>query len=52
VLIDVTIVRAILVPSLMRLLGKWNWWLPQPIGRLLFVRGERVPETASASDPA
>ena len=29
VLIDATIVRALLVPSLMALLGRWNWWLPR-----------------------
>jgi RND superfamily putative drug exporter len=28
VLIDATLVRALLVPSLMALLGRWNWWLP------------------------
>jgi RND superfamily putative drug exporter len=34
VLIDATIVRAMLVPSLMALLGKWNWWAPRPLRRL------------------
>ncbi len=34
VLIDATIVRALLVPSLMELLGKWNWWAPRPLRRL------------------
>jgi len=34
VLIDATIVRALLVPSLMRLLGDWNWWAPKPLARL------------------
>ena len=34
VLIDATIVRALLVPSLMRLLGEWNWWAPKPLVRL------------------
>ena len=33
VLIDATIVRALLVPSLMRLLGDWNWWAPAPLAR-------------------
>ena len=28
VLIDATLVRALLVPSLMAILGRWNWWLP------------------------
>jgi RND superfamily putative drug exporter len=34
VLIDASIVRALLVPSLMQLLGKWNWWAPRPLRRL------------------
>jgi RND superfamily putative drug exporter len=34
VLIDASIVRALLVPSLMQLLGKWNWWAPAPLRRL------------------
>jgi uncharacterized membrane protein YdfJ with MMPL/SSD domain len=34
VLIDATIVRALLVPSLMALLGRWNWWAPKPLVRL------------------
>jgi uncharacterized membrane protein YdfJ with MMPL/SSD domain len=34
VLIDAFIVRTLLVPSLMALLGKWNWWSPRPLRRL------------------
>jgi RND superfamily putative drug exporter len=34
VLIDATIVRALLVPSLMRLFGDWNWWAPKPLRRV------------------
>ena len=34
VLIDATIVRALLVPALMELLGRWNWWAPRPLRRL------------------
>ena len=34
VLIDATIIRALLVPSLMQLLGDWNWWAPGPLARL------------------
>jgi uncharacterized membrane protein YdfJ with MMPL/SSD domain len=34
VLIDASIIRALLVPSLMELLGKWNWWAPAPLRRL------------------
>ena len=34
VLLDATVVRALLVPSLMRLLGEWNWWAPGPLRRV------------------
>jgi RND superfamily putative drug exporter len=34
VLLDATIVRALLVPSLMRLFGEWNWWAPAPLRRI------------------
>jgi RND superfamily putative drug exporter len=34
VLLDATIIRALLVPSLMELLGRWNWWAPRPLRRL------------------
>jgi RND superfamily putative drug exporter len=34
VLIDASIIRALLVPSLMVLLGEWNWWAPRPLRRL------------------
>jgi uncharacterized membrane protein YdfJ with MMPL/SSD domain len=34
VLIDASLVRGLLVPSLMGLLGKWNWWAPGPLRRL------------------
>jgi RND superfamily putative drug exporter len=33
VLIDATIIRVLLVPATMRLLGDWNWWAPGPLGR-------------------
>jgi len=34
VLLDATIIRALLVPALMELLGEWNWWAPKPLRRL------------------
>jgi uncharacterized membrane protein YdfJ with MMPL/SSD domain len=37
VLVDATVVRAFLVPSLMALLGRWNWWAPRPL-RWLYSR--------------
>jgi RND superfamily putative drug exporter len=38
IIIDATLIRALLVPSLMRLFGRWNWWFPEPLGKLLLVR--------------
>jgi RND superfamily putative drug exporter len=35
VAIDATLVRLVLVPATMELLGKWNWWLPRPLARVL-----------------
>jgi putative drug exporter of the RND superfamily len=35
VALDATIVRLILVPAVMVLAGKWNWWLPEPLKRML-----------------
>ena len=32
--LDATVVRAFLVPSLMAMLGRWNWWAPGPLARL------------------
>jgi RND superfamily putative drug exporter len=34
VAIDATLVRALVVPAVMRLLGDWNWWAPRPLRRL------------------
>ena len=33
--IDATIIRGLLLPSAMVLLGRWNWWLPKPVAALL-----------------
>jgi putative drug exporter of the RND superfamily len=38
ILLDVTIVRALLVPSAMELFGRWNWWLPENVARVLRVK--------------
>jgi putative drug exporter of the RND superfamily len=37
ILIDVTIIRALLVPSAMKLFGRWNWWLPPRAARIFRV---------------
>ncbi len=38
ILLDVTIVRALLVPSVMALFGRWNWWLPGGVARVFRVK--------------
>jgi len=42
VLIDATVIRSILVPSLMALFGRWNWWLPAGLARLIRVEPSSV----------
>ena len=34
VALDATIIRVLLVPATMRLMGRWNWWAPVPLRRL------------------
>jgi uncharacterized membrane protein YdfJ with MMPL/SSD domain len=38
ILIDATIIRMVLVPALVALMGRWNWWLPKWAGRALHLR--------------
>jgi RND superfamily putative drug exporter len=54
VLIDASIIRALLVPSLMELLGSWNWWAPRPLRRLhdRIVLRERGPRTTPSPEPS
>ena len=37
IFIDATLIRALLVPALMRLFGRYNWWLPAGVARLVRV---------------
>jgi putative drug exporter of the RND superfamily len=50
ILIDVTIIRALLVPSAMKLFGRWNWWLPERAARIF--RVEPSPLARSPGNPA
>jgi RND superfamily putative drug exporter len=51
-LVDATVVRALLVPATMKLLGDWNWWAPGPMRRWWdrhgFREGHEAPERVSA----
>jgi putative drug exporter of the RND superfamily len=48
IIFDATVIRALLVPSIMRLLGKWNWWLPHRAARALLLRPTPRPVTEPA----
>jgi RND superfamily putative drug exporter len=55
ILIDATIVRALLVPALVSVMGRWNWWLPAWVARALFVEPSPLapivpPETLPEPD--
>jgi len=48
IIFDATVIRALLVPALMRLLGDANWWMPQWTRKALFIsRPERLPKPAT-----
>ena len=47
IIFDATVIRALLVPALMRLMGRWNWWLPHWAARPLRTRASQ-PVTESA----
>ncbi|MGH2894483.1 MAG: MMPL family transporter, partial [Solirubrobacteraceae bacterium] len=52
ILLDATVVRALLVPALVSLFGRWNWWMPALPARLLRVAPSPAPveRTAPAAD--
>ncbi|PWU18618.1 MAG: MMPL family transporter, partial [Candidatus Rokuibacteriota bacterium] len=41
IIFDATVIRALLVPSIMCIAGSWNWWFPDSVARALFVRRRR-----------
>ncbi|MEP6976473.1 MAG: MMPL family transporter [Thermoleophilia bacterium] len=43
IIFDATVIRALLVPAIMRLLGPANWWMPEWTKSVLFVRGRETP---------
>jgi putative drug exporter of the RND superfamily len=47
ILVDAVIVRTLLVPALVAIMGNWNWWMPRPLARLL-----RLPRSTAAEKPA
>ena len=51
-LIDATVVRAMLVPATMKLLGRWNWWAPGPMLRWWEKHGFREGDDAGSGEPS
>jgi uncharacterized membrane protein YdfJ with MMPL/SSD domain len=49
ILLDVTIVRALLVPSMMELFGRWNWWLPSNVARIFRVEPSPLAPKGAAA---
>ena len=50
-LVDATVIRSVLLPALMVLLGRWNWWAPPPLARLhdrLTGCGQTITSTPTA----
>jgi len=52
IIFDATVIRALLVPALMRLLGQANWWMPHWTRRVLFVPRQEPPPGPVAPDRA
>ncbi|NEM07093.1 MMPL family transporter [Geodermatophilus normandii] len=51
IVVDATVVRTVLVPATMRLLGRANWWAPGPLGRLYARYGIRESEVEPVPRP-
>ena len=49
VLVDATLVRMVMVPAFMHVLGRWNWWAPKPLTRLHQRFG--ISESGNQPDP-
>jgi len=52
ILLDATVIRALLVPAVVSLFGRWNWWLPQLPARLLRVEPSPSPRLAAEHEAA
>jgi RND superfamily putative drug exporter len=48
ILIDATIIRGLLAPALVAILGRWNWWLPARPARVLRVEASPIVAEPSA----
>jgi putative drug exporter of the RND superfamily len=52
VLIDATVIRAVLLPAAMKLLGDWNWYLPSWLEWMPSLASEGAPEEEAPEAPA
>jgi len=52
ILLDATIIRALFVPAVVSLFGRWNWWLPSLPARLLRVETSPSPRLAAEEGPS
>ena len=52
IIFDATVIRALLVPALMSLLGDWNWWMPRWTETVLRIPHPAPPVDAPAAHPA
>ena len=52
IFLDVTIIRALLVPSAMKLFGRWNWWLPEGVARVFRVEPSPLEPRRPAVSPS
>jgi RND superfamily putative drug exporter len=50
--VDATLVRIVLVPATMKLLGRWNWWMPKAFDRVIPEIDEGGLEAPAAAAPA
>jgi RND superfamily putative drug exporter len=48
ILIDATLIRALIVPAVISVMGRWNWWLPKWPARLLRVQPSLPPQVAAS----
>ncbi len=49
ILLDAIVVRSLVVPALVALMGRWNWWMPDGLSRLLRIRP--APAAEATADP-
>ncbi|MGH2994095.1 MAG: MMPL family transporter, partial [Solirubrobacterales bacterium] len=52
ILLDATVIRGLIVPAVISLMGRWNWWLPRWPARLLRVEPSLPPRTATSDAEA